>query len=72
MAAETSDEEMKSAHPDDLNEMIKEPKNESAKMGSESNSTPESDDKTIALQADANSIASEVDDNQPQSEGILS
>jgi hypothetical protein len=70
MAAETSDEEMKSAYTDNLEDMIKDIESESATMGSESNSTPESDDKTIALQADANSIASEVDDNQPQSEGI--
>jgi ParB-like chromosome segregation protein Spo0J len=66
MADEISDEEMKSAYTYDLNEMIKEPKSESAKMGSESTSTQESDGQTKATEI---SIASEVDDNQPQSEG---
>ena len=67
MAAETSDEEMKSAYTDNLEDMIKDIESESATMGSESNSTPESDDDTNATET---SVASEVDDNQPQSEGI--
>jgi len=68
MAAEISNEKMESAYTDNLEDMIKEIESESATMGSESTSTPESDDKTIALQADANSIASEVDDYRPQSD----
>ena len=68
MSDEISDKEMKSEPTINLYEMIKEPKSESVLKDSEPNSTPESDDQINANETVDNSMASEVDDYQSQSD----
>jgi hypothetical protein len=68
MSDEISNEEMKSDPTDNLDDMIKDIESESAKMGSESITSQQSDDQTNATETVDNLTASEVDDYQPQSE----
>jgi hypothetical protein len=65
---ETRDEKMKSAHPDDLNEMIKGVINELVTKGSESTPLQESDGQSDDNETPDSLIASAVDDYQPQSD----
>jgi hypothetical protein len=68
MSHEITNEENMSAYTDDLNEMIKEPKSDSAMKDSESIPSQQSDDQTNSIETVDNSIASGVDDYQPQSD----
>lgn len=69
MSDEITNEENMSEPTENLYEMIKEPKSESAMKDSESTSTQGSDDQTNAAETVDNSIASEVDDYQSQPDG---